>query len=50
MHSSAQWTPYEGFTVQGKVVRTILRGKVIYDGKEITAQPGDGQFIAAMGE
>ena len=50
MHSSAQWTPYEGLAVQGKVVRTILRGKIIYDGQEITAQPGDGQFIAAMGE
>lgn len=48
MHSSAQWTPYEGCTIQGKVVRTILRGKVIYDGKEIMAQPGTGQFIPAV--
>jgi len=48
MHSSARWTPYEGLTVQGKVVRTILRGKVIYDGKEIMAQPGSGQFIPAI--
>jgi allantoinase len=48
MHSTAQWTPYEEFTVQGKVVRTILRGKVIYDGKEIMARPGDGQFIPAL--
>jgi len=48
MHSSAQWTPYEGFAIQGKVVRTILRGKVIYDGKEIMAQPGTGQFVPAI--
>ena len=34
MHSSARWTPYEGITVQGKVVRTILRGKVIFNGKK----------------
>ena len=48
MHSSARWTPYEGFSVQGKVVQTILRGKVIYDGEKITGQPGDGRFIAAQ--
>lgn len=48
MRSSAQWTPYEGITVQGKVVKTILRGQVIYDGKKITAKPGGGQFIAAL--
>ncbi len=47
MHSSARWTPYEGMTVQGKVVRTILRGKVIYDGKEVTAKAGDGHFVPA---
>jgi allantoinase len=47
MHSSARWTPYEGMTIQGKVVRTILRGKVIYDGKEVTAKAGDGHFIPA---
>jgi allantoinase len=47
MHSSARWTPYEGITVQGKVVRTILRGKVIFDGREVTARAGDGHFIPA---
>ncbi len=47
MHSSARWTPYEGMTVQGKVVRTILRGKVIFNGEEVTARAGDGCFIPA---
>jgi len=47
MHSSARWTPYEGMTVQGKVVRTILRGKVIFNGREVTARAGDGCFIPA---
>jgi allantoinase len=47
MHSSARWTPYEGMTVQGKVVRTILRGKVIFDGEAVTARAGDGHFIPA---
>ena len=47
MHSSARWTPYEGITVQGKVVRTILRGKVIFNGEEVIGRAGDGHFIPA---
>jgi allantoinase len=49
MHSSSEWTPYEGLEVQGKVVRTILRGKTIYDGREVIADPGYGRFVPAMG-
>jgi allantoinase len=49
MHSSARWTPYEGFAVQGRVVRTFLRGKVVYDGKEVTGRAGEGRFLAAQG-
>ncbi len=48
MHTSAGWTPYEGMTLQGKVVRTILRGKTIYDGNTITAKAGDGAFVPAQ--
>lgn len=47
MRSSARWTPYEGMTIQGKVVRTVLRGKVIYDGKGVTSKAGGGHFIPA---
>ncbi len=45
MRSSAGWTPYDGMTVNGKIIRTLLRGKTIYDGTEVTAEPGYGQFI-----
>jgi allantoinase len=48
MHSSARWSPYEGMFIQGKVVRTILRGKIIFDGKEVTAEPGHGRFLPAQ--
>lgn len=46
MHSSAKWTPFAGLTIQGKVVHTILRGKVVYDGQKVIGEPGYGQFIA----
>ncbi len=48
LHSSAPWTPFEGVAVTGKIVQTILRGRVIYDGKEVQAQPGEGEFIHAV--
>lgn len=48
MRSSAGWTPYEGLTVEGRVARTILRGKTIYDGKAVTGKAGDGKFVPAL--
>jgi allantoinase len=48
MHSSAGWTPFDGMEVEGKVTRTILRGKTIYDGEKVTAEPGYGQFVPAI--
>ena len=50
MHSSARWTPYEGMEIEGKVVGAILRGEVVYDGKEVLAQPGYGRFVPAQEE
>jgi allantoinase len=45
-HSSAGWSPYQGWELQGKVTKTILRGLVVYDGQQIVAEPGTGQFVA----
>jgi len=46
--SSAKWSPYEGMTVQGRVVRTILRGRTIFDGESVIAQEGTGEFVPAQ--
>lgn len=48
LRSSSGWTPYEGLEVKGKIARTILRGKTIYDGKDVTSRPGDGVFVRAL--
>jgi dihydroorotase (multifunctional complex type) len=43
-----QWSPFEGWTFRGKVVKTILRGEVIYDDEteeQVLAEPGYGQFL-----
>ncbi|MBA3415023.1 MAG: allantoinase AllB [Chloroflexia bacterium] len=44
------WSPYEGMTLQGRVVRTIRRGETIFDdgkpGRErFTAAAGSGRFV-----
>jgi allantoinase len=48
MRSHAGWTPFDGMTVNGKVVQTILRGKTIYDGHSVIAEPAFGQFVARI--
>jgi allantoinase len=45
LHSAAGWTPYEGRPMRGRVVLTVSRGRVVYDGRDVTGLPGDGQFI-----
>jgi allantoinase len=45
MHTSADWTPYEGMDITGRVETTIVRGKVIYDQGEIKGERGYGRFV-----
>lgn len=43
-----KWSPFEGRKFRGKVVKTILRGEVIFDLElpdPITVEPGFGQFL-----
>jgi allantoinase len=51
-HHQHGWTPYEGKTIQGRVVRTIRRGETIFmdDSKgegagTVLASPGSGRFL-----
>jgi allantoinase len=48
-YSSAKWSPYDGWTTEGKVVRTILRGQTIYDGEKVIGRAGYGQFLPGPG-
>jgi allantoinase len=45
-YSKGKITPFEGMTLQGRIVKTLLRGAVIYDANEgILAPPGYGQML-----
>jgi dihydroorotase-like cyclic amidohydrolase len=43
--SKCGWTPYDGMSVKGKVVRTILRGKTVAENGKPVGRPGYGRFI-----
>lgn len=39
---------YEGMKVYGKIKKTILRGKVIFDNGEVIAKPGYGRWVVPV--
>ena len=41
------WSPYTGMKLKGRVIATIVRGRVIYSQREIVGQPGHGKFITS---
>lgn len=47
-YSSAKWSPYDGMELTGCVIATIVRGQVVYDGKEVVGKPGWGRFIGRV--
>lgn len=46
LHDRVGYTPYEGMQVQGWPETTICRGKVVVNGGQLLAKPGDGTFLA----
>jgi len=41
------WSPFHGQKVTGKVLKTVIRGKVVYENGEIKTKPGSGKVIFA---
>jgi allantoinase len=46
LRSHSKLSPFHQHEVQGKIKHTIVRGRSVYDGEQVVAQPGDGRFIA----
>lgn len=44
-HNFVSWSPYAGIELPYRPVATFLRGAMIYDGTDVLAKPGHGQFI-----
>jgi carbamoyl-phosphate synthase/aspartate carbamoyltransferase/dihydroorotase len=47
MQTRARWTPFEGWTLRGRVKRVMLRGVEAYRDGEVLAQPGFGRDVRA---
>ncbi len=45
LHDAMDYTPYEGMTVKGWPVTTILRGEPVADGGEFLGSAGKGRFL-----
>ena len=43
--SKAKYSPYDGWEVQGKPVKTIVNGQVVFDEGEVIAKPGSGSVV-----
>jgi allantoinase len=45
LRTSAGWDPYEGRRIPGRVVMTIARGRVVWDGARVLGEPGWGRWV-----
>ena len=47
--SKAKFSPYDGWDVRGKVVKTIVNGQLVFDEGEIAAKGGSGLVVVRRG-
>lgn len=40
-----RWSPYHGRAMRARVAATVLRGRMIWDGVTVLAEPGNGRFV-----
>ena len=45
MHSNAGWSPYHGMALPGRVVLTVSRGEVVWDGARLQGVAGRGRVV-----
>jgi carbamoyl-phosphate synthase/aspartate carbamoyltransferase/dihydroorotase len=45
MQTRARWTPFEGWTMRGRVTRVVLRGQDAYRDGRVLAAPGTGRDV-----
>jgi dihydroorotase len=49
LHTKCGWTPFEGLAAQGRVRRTVLRGRTAFEEGQVRAVPGSGRVVALKG-
>lgn len=44
-HNVVGWSPYNGIRLPYRTSATYLRGRLIFDGTDVSAEPGNGHFV-----
>ncbi len=44
-HTVVSWSPYAGMTLPWRVAGTWVRGRQVFDGARVLAEPGAGRFV-----
>lgn len=45
MHSRCGWTPFEGWRVNGRLTKVVLRGKTVFEDGNVLAEAGYGRSV-----
>ena len=45
LFTKCAWSPFAGRKVTGKVVKTVIRGKTVFENGKILAKPGSGHIV-----
>jgi dihydropyrimidinase len=45
LHETADWTPYAGLTLHGRVQTTIVRGQIVVAKGQLQVEPGYGRYL-----
>ncbi len=45
LNSAQDYTPFEGVTLKGWPVRTIIRGETVFENGQVTGRPGYGEYV-----
>lgn len=45
LHTKCGWSPFAGQTVYGRVQKTVIRGKTVFENGKIVAKPGSGMVL-----
>jgi len=48
-YSKAKYSPFDGWKVKGKPIKTFVNGRLVMDEGEIVAKPGTGQIVGWKG-